>query len=53
MISKYPPILIKEISFCHKTMKTKQPKPHFLKKLKSFSYWYFKNKAIKLKRERF
>ncbi|EJB99616.1 hypothetical protein HPHPP2_0323 [Helicobacter pylori Hp P-2] len=38
MISKYPPILIKEISFCHKTMKTKQPKPHFLKKLKSFSY---------------
>ncbi|EJB50365.1 hypothetical protein HPHPH16_0534 [Helicobacter pylori Hp H-16] len=38
MISKYPPILIKEISFCHKTMKTKQPKPHFLKKLKSFNY---------------
>ncbi|EMJ39958.1 hypothetical protein HMPREF1433_00931 [Helicobacter pylori GAMchJs117Ai] len=40
MISKYPPIFypLKEISFCHKTMKTKQPKPRFLKKLKSFSY---------------
>ncbi|EMH38286.1 hypothetical protein HMPREF1427_00634, partial [Helicobacter pylori GAM83Bi] len=33
MISKYPPILypLKEISFCHKTMKTKQPKSRFVK----------------------